>query len=57
VRPLFRDLISAKKLYDFRLPLYLNYADEVIHVDFRSADEIALKIKEMIDEKGSSDGL
>ena len=50
-RPLFKDLGYAKKLYDFRLPLYLNYADEIIDVDFRSADEIALKIK------GSSDGL
>ena len=50
-RPLFKDLGNAKKLYDFRLPLYLNYADEIIDVDFRSADEIALKIK------GSSDGL
>src|SRR3990167_5099498 len=27
-RPLVRDLTSTKKLYDFRLPLYLNYADE-----------------------------
>ena len=47
-RPLVRDLTSTKKLYDFRLPLYLNYADEIIDVNFRSADEIALKIKEMI---------
>lgn len=56
-RPLFKDLISAKKMYDFRLPLYLNYADEIIDVDFRSADEIALIIKETIPKKGSSDGL
>ena len=41
-------LASAKKLYDFRLPLYVNYADEIIDVDFRSADEIALQIQEMI---------
>ena len=47
-RPLFKDLASAKKLYDFRLPLYVNYADEIIDVDFRSADEIALQIQEMI---------
>ncbi len=56
-RPLLRDLTSAKKLYDIRLPLYLNYADEIIDVDSRSADEIALKIKEMTAKKGSSDGL
>jgi shikimate kinase len=56
-RPLFKDFTSAKKLYDFRLPLYLNYADEIIDVDSRSADEIALKIQEMINRKGSSNGL
>lgn len=44
-RPLFKDVTSAKKLYDFRLPLYVHYADESIDVDFRSAKEIALKIK------------
>jgi len=44
-RPLFKDVGSARKLYDFRLPLYLNYADEVIDVGTHSADEIALKIK------------
>ncbi len=49
-RPLFKDITSAKKLYDFRLPLYLNYADEIIDVDSRSAEKIALQIK------GSSDG-
>jgi shikimate kinase len=44
-RPLFKHLAYAKKLYDFRLPLYLNYADEIIDANFQSADEIALKIK------------
>jgi shikimate kinase len=56
-RPLFKHLTKAKKLYDFRLPLYLSYADEIIDVDSQSADEIALKIKEMINRKGSSNGL
>lgn len=46
-RPLFKDLTSAQKLYSFRLPLYLNYADEIIDVDSLSTDEIVLKIKEM----------
>lgn len=40
-RPLFHD---AKKLYDFRLPLYLNYADKIIDVDSQSPGEIALQI-------------
>lgn len=44
-RPLFKDLARAQKLYDFRLPLYINYADEIIDVDFRSANETALQIK------------
>jgi len=56
-RPLFKDVAHAKKLYDFRLPLYLHYADESIDVDSLSAEEIALKIKEIVYEKGSSDGL
>jgi len=42
-RPLFTD--EARKLYDFRLPLYLHYADEIIDVDSQSAEEIAFKIK------------
>jgi shikimate kinase len=47
-RPLFRDLASAKKLYDFRFPFYLNYADEIIDTDGQLPAEIALKIKELI---------
>lgn len=56
-RPLFKQRENAKTLYDFRLPLYLNYADEVLDVDSRSIDEIALKIQEMTNRKGYSDGL
>lgn len=47
-RPLFTDLASVKQLYDFRQPLYLSYADEIIDADFQSPEEIALKIKETI---------
>lgn len=32
-RPLFKDLTSAKKLYDFRLPLYMTYADIVVDAE------------------------
>ena len=46
-RPLFKDLMQAKKMYDFRLPLYLSYANEVIDVDSRSPQEIALHIQGM----------
>jgi shikimate kinase len=48
-RPLFKDLTNAKKMYDFRMHLYLNYADEVIDVDSQSADEIALQIKQLLE--------
>lgn len=50
-RPLFTDVTTAQKLYDFRLPLYLNYADQIFNTDFKSAEQIALEIK------GSLDGL
>ncbi len=50
-RPLFKHLTDSKKLYDFRLPLYLNYADKVIDVNALSADNIALKIKELLQEE------
>ncbi len=56
-RPLFRDLNNAKKMYDLRLPLYLNYADAVVDADCHTADEIAQEIKEMLNGKGSSHGL
>ena len=52
-RPLFKDLESARKLYDFRLPLYSNYADLIIDIANHSPDEIA----HMIIEKGGKDGL
>ena len=56
-RPLFKDEVSARKLYDLRLPLYVNYADEIIDIEFQSPEEIAIQIKEKINQKGSSHGL
>ena len=56
-RPLFKQLASAQKFYDFRLPLYVNYADEIIDVDSKSPDEIALEIKEILKQKGPSNGI
>ncbi len=44
-RPLFKNLEGAKKLYDFRLPLYLNYADKIVDVGSQSVEEIALTIQ------------
>lgn len=60
-RPLFKHGETAKELYDFRLPLYLHYADEVIDVNLQSAKQIALQIKtgltkEAIASKGSPNG-
>jgi shikimate kinase len=54
-RPLFQHLPTAKTIYDFRLPLYLNYADLTIEVDFMSIEEVTWQIKEMI--KGTANGL
>ncbi len=48
LRPLFANRMEAKKMYDFRLPLYINYADEVVEVDSYSPDQIAGQIKELI---------
>lgn len=48
-RPLF---INAKKIYDFRLPLYLQYADEIIDADSLSINDIALKIQKMLKDYG-----
>jgi shikimate kinase len=45
-RPLLQDALSAKKMYDFRLPLYLHYADKIVDVDLKSPEEIALEICE-----------
>jgi shikimate kinase len=43
-RPLFKNLQDAKALYDFRLPLYLKYADHVVEVDGKSVRMIAEEI-------------
>ncbi|HTA27274.1 MAG TPA: shikimate kinase, partial [Bacteroidia bacterium] len=40
-RPLFKDEAMANMLYQIRLPLYTQYADEVIQTDKLSPAEIA----------------
>lgn len=44
VRPLFNNIAEAETLYHFRQPLYLKYADQVINVENKSVEEIALEI-------------
>lgn len=44
-RPLFQNAQEAKKLYDFRLPLYLHYADHIVTTDSRSAEEVSFTIQ------------
>ncbi len=39
-RPLFKKDTNTKKLYEFRWPLYVNYADEILNVDNQSVDDI-----------------
>jgi shikimate kinase len=48
-RPLFSNGASAKKMYDFRLPLYIQYADEIIEVDKETVEEVAEKIQVNVD--------
>lgn len=43
-RPLFQDHFQAKKLYDSRIPLYLQFADVVIDTDSRSPREVAIEV-------------
>lgn len=42
--PLFRDIRQAKKLYDFRQPLYNFYADIVIETDTKTPEEVVEEI-------------
>ncbi len=48
-RPLFKNPNQAKKLYEFRLPIYEAYADFIVKTDNKDinaiTDEIILKIK------------
>lgn len=43
-RPLFKNNLEAKSLYNFRQPLYLQYADHVIEVGKKSEEEVAQEI-------------
>lgn len=47
-RPLFQHEEEAKKLYDFRLPLYKQYADHEVDCDDKSVEEIVSEIKSFI---------
>lgn len=50
-RPLFRDLVKAKKLYDFRQSLYLEYANLVINTDDKTIKKVCDEIYETIGKK------
>ena len=39
--PLFQDKSKAKELYEFRQPLYKNYADKIINTDNKTIEDIA----------------
>lgn len=43
-RPLFNNISEAQGHYDFRLPLYLKYADHIVDADNKSATEVAQEI-------------
>ena len=42
--PLFQNVISAKKLFDLREPLYENYANLIIDTDEKSVDQVIKEI-------------
>lgn len=44
LRPLFTESVEVEFLYNFRQPLYLKYADQVIEVDNKTVEEIAQEI-------------
>lgn len=50
-RPLFRDLKKAKKLYDFRQPLYLEYSNIIISTDDKTINKVCEEIYETIGKK------
>ncbi|MBI3366710.1 shikimate kinase [Candidatus Roizmanbacteria bacterium] len=43
-RPLFRDLKKAKKLFNFRLPLYKEYSNMKIGTDNLTIDQVVAKL-------------
>ena len=51
-RPLFQNIEQARSLYNFRHPLYLEYADYRIDVDYFTLEQIAQNIVEIV--KGTS---
>lgn len=48
LRPLFKNVAQAKALYEVRQPLYLHYADQVVEVENKSAEEIAQEISKQV---------
>ncbi len=47
-RPLFQNTQKAKNLYDFRLPLYEEYADAEVTTDNKPPEKIAAEIIDLI---------
>lgn len=56
-RPLFQQEEKAKALYETRLPLYFQCADEVFPIHSQSPQAIAQRIKQRLDERGFFHGL
>lgn len=49
-RPLFKNIIEARSLFDFRHHLYLKYADEVLQVDKKTVEDIAQEVSKSYGE-------
>lgn len=42
--PLFQNIESARKLFNFREPLYTKYADKIIETDNKSIEDVTVEI-------------
>jgi shikimate kinase len=50
-RPLFRDVREARRLYNFRKPLYREYADAFVRTDGKTVKAVTESIFELIEEE------
>ena len=47
-RPLFKDAVKARELYNFRMPLYERYANMIVETDNKTAEQVADEIAKII---------
>ena len=50
-RPLFRDVRNARKLYNFRKPLYRGYSDAYVRTDGKTVNQVRDAVVELVREE------